>query len=222
MELSGKKIIKNPFKLVIVFFLKVYQYTISPILGVNCRFVPTCSEYSIQAFNEFGFLKGFLLTIKRLAKCHPLCKSEYDPIEKNYKITIKKVSKKNIRKYRLESLYSNIDSKLAFYRDDILKSTLHLALFLNDKFVSGLTLIKNENSFQIRGMFTVKDQINKGFGSELIRYVKKNILDKKNNHLWCNARIKAINFYKKNDFKEYGDVFLVKKIGLHKKLEFRL
>ena len=83
MELSGKKIIKNPFKLVIVFFLKLYQYTISPILGVNCRFVPTCSEYSIQAFNEFGFFKGFLLTIKRLMKCHPFCKSEYDRIEKN-------------------------------------------------------------------------------------------------------------------------------------------
>tara|TARA_X000000368_G_scaffold388889_1_gene350755 strand:- start:54 stop:722 length:669 start_codon:yes stop_codon:yes gene_type:complete len=222
MELSGKKIIKNPFKLLIIYVLKVYRYIISPILGVNCRFVPTCSEYSIQAFNEFGFFKGFILTIKRLAKCHPLCKSEYDPIEKNYKITIKKVSKKNIRKFRIESLYSNMDSKLAFYKDDMLKSTLHLALFLNDKFVSGLTLIKNENSFQIRGMFTVKDQINKGFGSELIRHVKKNILDKKNNHLWCNARIKAINFYKKNNFKEDGDIFLVEKIGLHKKLEFHL
>ena len=52
--------------------IKVYQLVISPYLGNNCRYLPTCSEYFIDSLKEFGFLKGFIKGIKRLLTCHPI------------------------------------------------------------------------------------------------------------------------------------------------------
>jgi uncharacterized protein len=58
---------------------------ISPWLGRNCRFDPTCSEYAAQAINEWGFLKGTYLGMKRIVKCHPWGSSGYDPVPKKEK-----------------------------------------------------------------------------------------------------------------------------------------
>ena len=55
-----------------IFFVKVYKYFFSPILGNRCRFLPSCSDYFIECLNEFGLLKGFLFGIKRISKCHPI------------------------------------------------------------------------------------------------------------------------------------------------------
>ena len=64
-----------------VFFIKIYQFSLSPFLGKNCRFDPTCSVYASQAIVKYGALKGSYLSIKRLIKCHPFSKSDYyDPI----------------------------------------------------------------------------------------------------------------------------------------------
>ncbi|WP_082800147.1 membrane protein insertion efficiency factor YidD [Candidatus Doolittlea endobia] len=52
--------------------IRAYQLIISPFLGPHCRFRPTCSEYGIEAIRRFGVLKGCLLTLKRVLKCHPL------------------------------------------------------------------------------------------------------------------------------------------------------
>ncbi len=52
--------------------VRIYQRCMSPLLGQNCRFYPTCSHYSIEALERFGAVKGSWLTIKRLLKCHPL------------------------------------------------------------------------------------------------------------------------------------------------------
>jgi putative membrane protein insertion efficiency factor len=52
--------------------IRLYQMTISPALGGRCRFYPSCSEYSRQAFLKYGLFKGFYLTIWRLVKCNPL------------------------------------------------------------------------------------------------------------------------------------------------------
>ena len=52
--------------------IKVYQLVISPYLGNNCRYLPTCSQYFIDSLKEFGFLKGFIKGIKRLLTCHPI------------------------------------------------------------------------------------------------------------------------------------------------------
>ena len=60
--------------------VKGYQYLISPLLGQNCRYTPTCSEYSIQAIEKYGIFKGFWLSIKRISKCHPRGGSGHDPL----------------------------------------------------------------------------------------------------------------------------------------------
>ena len=56
----------------ILFALRVYQKFLSPLLGNNCRFYPTCSEYSHQAIERYGAIRGGWLAIKRLSRCHPL------------------------------------------------------------------------------------------------------------------------------------------------------
>ena len=60
--------------------VKGYQYLISPLLGQNCRYTPTCSEYSIQAIEKYGIFKGIWLSTKRISKCHPWGDSGHDPL----------------------------------------------------------------------------------------------------------------------------------------------
>ena len=59
---------------ILIFIIKIYQYLISPFLGNRCRFLPTCSEYFIEALKTQGLIKGFKLGIKRIFKCHPFKK----------------------------------------------------------------------------------------------------------------------------------------------------
>lgn len=61
--------------------VRFYQKFISPIKGPTCRFYPTCSQYSIQAFKKYGFLKGMWLTLRRVSKCHPFHPGGYDPLK---------------------------------------------------------------------------------------------------------------------------------------------
>ncbi|MTI80690.1 MAG: membrane protein insertion efficiency factor YidD [Firmicutes bacterium] len=61
--------------------LKLYQKVISPLKPRTCRFYPTCSEYSIQAVQTYGVIKGLWLTIKRIIKCHPFHPGGYDPVK---------------------------------------------------------------------------------------------------------------------------------------------
>ena len=56
---------------ILIFIIKIYQYLISPLLGNRCRFLPTCSEYFIEALETYGFIKGSSLGMKRIFKCHP-------------------------------------------------------------------------------------------------------------------------------------------------------
>lgn len=51
--------------------IRLYQWTLSPLLGPVCRFHPSCSNYGLQAIERFGLLRGGWLTLKRLARCHP-------------------------------------------------------------------------------------------------------------------------------------------------------
>ncbi|MCL4469772.1 MAG: membrane protein insertion efficiency factor YidD [Sulfuricella sp.] len=60
--------------------IRLYQYLISPLLKPSCRFSPTCSEYTCQAFAKFGALKGGWLGIKRVCRCHPRHPGGYDPV----------------------------------------------------------------------------------------------------------------------------------------------
>lgn len=66
-----------------VAFLKGYQWFISPVfssLGVQCRFIPSCSDYAIEAVKAHGPVKGILLSAWRLLRCHPFCKGGHDPV----------------------------------------------------------------------------------------------------------------------------------------------
>ena len=67
-------------KKIIIYLIKFYQITLSPLLGSNCRFQPTCSAYMIEAINLHGVLKGLSLGIKRISKCHPFGSKGYDPV----------------------------------------------------------------------------------------------------------------------------------------------
>ena len=64
----------------LLLLIRGYQLIISPLLGSNCRFMPTCSEYAMESFRSHGLIKGSYLTIKRIGKCHPWGGHGYDPI----------------------------------------------------------------------------------------------------------------------------------------------
>ena len=67
-------------KYCIKILIRSYQYTISPVLGPKCRYLPTCSNYALEAIHKHGAFKGGLLTIKRITRCHPWGKSGHDPV----------------------------------------------------------------------------------------------------------------------------------------------
>ncbi len=60
--------------------IRAYQIVLSPLLGKNCRFEPTCSQYMIEAIGEWGPIKGIYLGIRRIAKCHPWGPHGHDPV----------------------------------------------------------------------------------------------------------------------------------------------
>ena len=66
-------------------FIKIYKYLVSPIIGPSCRYLPTCSDYSIEALKTYGFVKGLLLSLKRIMSCHPWGNSGFDPVKKEIK-----------------------------------------------------------------------------------------------------------------------------------------
>ena len=70
------------FSYIFIFFIRIYQYTISPLLGANCRHTPTCSEYAVGALKEWGPFKGSWLSFKRFARCHPWGTHGHDPVPK--------------------------------------------------------------------------------------------------------------------------------------------
>ena len=65
----------------VIGLINFYKYLISPLLGNNCRFLPTCSEYTKEAIIKFGLIKGISLGLKRIIKCHPWGKNGHDPIK---------------------------------------------------------------------------------------------------------------------------------------------
>ncbi|MBN8568876.1 MAG: membrane protein insertion efficiency factor YidD [Ignavibacteria bacterium] len=67
-------------KIIFVYLIKFYQKFISPLFPASCRFYPTCSQYSLEAFQEFGVFKGFYLSVKRILKCNPFFRGGFDPI----------------------------------------------------------------------------------------------------------------------------------------------
>ena len=65
---------------VFTFGIRLYQQLISPHLGQNCRYHPTCSQYMLEAIEKYGVIKGVWLGTKRIGRCHPLNPGGYDPV----------------------------------------------------------------------------------------------------------------------------------------------
>jgi hypothetical protein len=70
------------FKKLFILPIRFYQLSISPMLGAHCRHTPSCSQYAIEAIEEWGPIKGMWLGMKRIARCHPWGTSGYDPVPK--------------------------------------------------------------------------------------------------------------------------------------------
>lgn len=64
--------------------IRVYQKMVSPTLGANCRYRPTCSSYAAEAIGKFGVVAGGWLAIKRIGRCHPLRPGGYDPVPEEW------------------------------------------------------------------------------------------------------------------------------------------
>ncbi|MDD4964078.1 MAG: membrane protein insertion efficiency factor YidD [Gallionella sp.] len=67
-------------RLILIKLIHGYQYFISPLSPPSCRFVPSCSQYAVDALTRYGFIKGSWLSIKRIARCNPWHSGGYDPI----------------------------------------------------------------------------------------------------------------------------------------------
>ena len=80
----------NIFTLILIKFIKGYKFIISPLLGQSCRYLPTCSDYSVEALKTFGFFKGLILSVKRILSCHPIKflggGEGFDPVSKHTKV----------------------------------------------------------------------------------------------------------------------------------------
>lgn len=64
----------------LVALVRLYQVTLGPLMGGHCRFTPSCSHYALEALREHGAVRGSWLTVRRLARCHPLGGGGYDPV----------------------------------------------------------------------------------------------------------------------------------------------
>ena len=78
------------FTNILIKLIKGYKFLISPLLGNSCRYLPTCSEYSIEALKTYGLFKGSYMSLKRIFSCHPIKflggGEGFDPVNKNLKI----------------------------------------------------------------------------------------------------------------------------------------
>ncbi|MCQ2445340.1 MAG: membrane protein insertion efficiency factor YidD [Clostridia bacterium] len=68
----------------LILLIRGYQKYISPLKGPCCRFIPTCSEYTVTAISRFGAIRGGWLAIKRILRCSPLCPGGYDPVPETF------------------------------------------------------------------------------------------------------------------------------------------
>lgn len=71
----------------LLLLLRGYQLGISPFLGTNCRFYPSCSEYAVEAISQYGAWKGAYLAVNRLCRCHPFSQGGIDPVPASLKVS---------------------------------------------------------------------------------------------------------------------------------------
>lgn len=135
-------------------------------------------------------------------------------------ISVKEIKTEETYSIRKEELRKNINLPYQF-SGDFDKETLHLGLFYKGELASIVSFMKtkhkmlNGEQYQLRGMATKKKYQGKGFGKLLIKKSEEILINKKINSVWCNARVIALSFYKKNEFKIVGESFSISQIGEH-------
>lgn len=67
-------------RVLLLTLIRGYQYALRPLLGANCRFAPSCSDYAGEAIGKHGALRGAFLATRRILRCHPYCAGGYDPV----------------------------------------------------------------------------------------------------------------------------------------------
>jgi len=138
-------------------------------------------------------------------------------------------SVEEIRPLRLKVLRPGCDKTSVIYSCDSDNTCFHVAA-KNKKKVIGIATfykcqhkeIKGVNTFRLRGMATDTDNQQKGIGKKVLKYAFKELIKKKVDILWCNARLIAVPFYEKIGFKIHGDIFEIKNIGAHYDMYIRL
>ena len=78
---------KNIAQRAALYLLRGYKWAISPLFPPACRYVPTCSEYAMEAVERYGVLRGGFKAVLRLLRCHPFVKGGYDPVVKTFRAT---------------------------------------------------------------------------------------------------------------------------------------
>jgi len=71
----------SPLAWILLLVIRIYQHTLSHLIGGSCRHQPTCSRYGAEAIRKYGAIKGGWMTFKRVCRCHPWGTSGYDPVE---------------------------------------------------------------------------------------------------------------------------------------------
>ena len=135
---------------------------------------------------------------------------------------IKKISALETYPVRHPVLREGKPLESCLFEGDTLNTTFHLGIFHHDKLVgvcsflkSKHTLLKNEYQYQLRGMAILKEKQSLGLGKLILSY-GENLLKQQNTQIiWCNAREKAVEFYKKNRYQIIGLPFDIKNIGQH-------
>lgn len=67
-------------KIILITLIRIYQWTIGPVIGQTCRFYPSCSHYGVESLQKHGAIKGSWLTVKRICRCHPWNPGGVDPV----------------------------------------------------------------------------------------------------------------------------------------------
>ncbi len=77
----------QPARSFVLGLLRAYKWALSPLLPPACRYVPTCSEYAMEAVDRYGVLRGGLMALRRVLRCHPFVQGGYDPVVKSAELS---------------------------------------------------------------------------------------------------------------------------------------
>ena len=140
----------------------------------------------------------------------------------NLNYTIKHISATEAYTVRHPVLRKGKPIDSCVFDGDNLSSTFHLGVFIDNKLIGVCSFFKynhqlltEEFQYQLRGMAVLNTYQNKGLGNVILNYGETLLKEKNMNVIWCNAREKALNFYKKMGYESIGEPFNIKDIGLH-------